>query len=217
MDPSTDIDNPENLNFWEPSADEPDDEANPEEQEDDGIAGETDEDAGEADQETEATAEAEEQDADDAEAEKQKPKASSDDEVLVTLKGGEQVPLKELKLGYMRERDYRVKTSEVANKGRELEALSNRVTNTVDAVANFLISQLPPEPNPALAMQNTGEFVRQKTMYDAAAAQINQLIAMAHEPKQVMQELTAQQRGDLIRAENARLVEIFPQTATREG
>lgn len=102
MDPSTDIDNPENLNFWEPGEVENDDaDANPE-QAAEGIAGETDEAAEAADQETEATAEGEqteEQEADEPEGDKPAGKDATDDDILVKLKGGEQVPLKELKLG----------------------------------------------------------------------------------------------------------------------
>lgn len=53
------------------------------------------------------------------------------------MKGGEQVPLSELKLGYMRERDYRYKTQETANKGRALEVMTTRVTNTVKGIASY--------------------------------------------------------------------------------
>lgn len=216
MSPSTDIDNPENLNFWEPTVEEEDEKANPGNSAE-GIAGETDEDAQDADQEAGESAETEEQDADEAEAEKQAAKEATDEDILVTLKGGEQVPIKELKLGYMRERDYRVKTSEVANKSRSLEELSNRVTNTATAIAEFLISQMPPEPSQALAMQNPGEFVRQKAIFDAAAMRVNQILAKANEPKAVTQQLTKDQKDELLRTESAKLAERFPQTATSEG
>lgn len=220
MDPSTDIDNPENLNFWEPGDDEHEDaSANPE-QADEGIAGETDEAAQDADQEAEATAEGEEpeeQEADETEGDKPAAKAAPDDDVLVKLKGGEQVPLKELKLGYMRERDYRVKTSEVANKGRDLEQMSNQVANSAKAIADFLIDQMPPKPEPALAMQNPGEYIRQQAIWETAAQRVNQILEQANVPKQVTQQMTQQQREDLLRSESAKLAEQFPQTATREG
>ena len=215
MDPSTDIDNPENLNFWEPDVNE-DEQANPADQGADGIASETDEQAPEAEQEAEATAE-EPGDETEAEVEGAQPKKSDNEDVIVTLKGGEQVPIKELKLGYMRERDYRVKPSEVANKSRSLEELSSRVTNTATAIAEFLISQMPAEPNPQLAVQNPGEYVRQKAMFDAAAMRVNQILAKANEPKAVTQQLTKDQRDEQLRTESAKLAEHFPQTATREG
>lgn len=219
MDPSyTDIDNPGNLNFWEPTAVEEknDDEANPE-QEEQGIAGETDEAAQDADQEAEATAETEEQEAEEQGSEKQTDPKAADDEAIVTLKGGEQVPIKELKLGYMRERDYRIKTSELSNKSRSLEDLSNRVTSVVTTIADFLVKELPPEPTRELAMRDPGEYVRQKAMYDAAYARAAGLIDMANGPKQVVQQLTNEQKAEKLANENAQLLNYFPETGNTEG
>lgn len=216
MAPSTDIDNPENLNFWEPTVKEDDDKANPK-QEAEGIAGETDEDAPDADQEADATAETEEQEAEEPEAEPAQGKTADDESILVTLKGGEQVPIKELKLGYMRERDYRVKTSEVSNERRSLEEMSNRVHQTATTFANFLISQMPAEPNPSLAMQDPGRYVQERAVYEAAALRVNQILAQANEPKQVAQQLTQDQKNAKLAQEDAKLREYFPETATAEG
>lgn len=218
MSPSTDIDNPDNLNFWEPTVtEEEDDTANPETQEADGIAGETDEAAQDADQEADASAQTEEQEGEEAQAEQPKPKSTNDEDILVTLKGGEQVPIKELKLGYMRERDYRVKTSDLGNKTRSLEELSNRVSNTATTIAQFLISQMPPEPKPELAMQDPGRYVQERAVYEAAALRVNQLLSQANEPKKVVEQLTNEQKSEKLAAEDAKLRGYFPETATPEG
>lgn len=132
------------------------------------------------------------------------------DETLVTLKGGEQVPVKELKLGYMRERDYRAKTQEVANSRRTLEAMSERVTNTVAAFSKFLANQLPPEPDRSLAVKDPAKFASQKAVYDAAMEQVQQLIGMASEPKQALQTLTDEQYKERLGKEKAALIEAFP-------
>lgn len=219
MDPSyTDIDNPDNLNFAEPTVNEDkDDQANQGTQEADGIAGETDEAAQDADQEADASAETEEQETDGGEGKKPEPKEVSDDDILVPMKGGEKVSVKELKLGYMRERDYRVKTSELGNKGRALEELSNRVSSTATNIAQFLISQMPPEPNPSLAMQDPGRYVQERAVYEAAALRVNQILAQANEPKKVVEQLTTEQKNEKLAQEDAKLREFFPETATREG
>ncbi|WP_085032312.1 hypothetical protein [Ensifer aridi] len=138
-------------------------------------------------------------------------------DTVITLKGGEQVPLEELKLGYMRERDYRHKTQELGNKGRNLEAMTTRVANTANAIAEFLISQLPPEPSPALAMQNPGEYTRQKAMYDVALTRVQQVIDLGKEPKAVSGELTQANSEETLAAENARLLETFPHLAKDEA
>lgn len=210
---STDLDNPSNLNFWEPEEEQ---QANPE-QGAEGIESGTDE--AQTGQEADANAELgnESNESDNGDEGNDAPDANSLDETLVTLKGGEQVPVKELKLGYMRERDYRIKTQEVANKGRSLEDMSNRVVKTATVFANYLVNQLPPEPHPTLAIQNPNEYTRQKAIYDTAAAQVQQILNMANEPHSIAQEMTQGQRSELLAAENAKLEQAFPQTATNEG
>lgn len=132
------------------------------------------------------------------------------DETVVTLKGGEQVPIKELKLGYVRERDYRLKTQEVANSRRNLEAMSQRVEHTAAALSKFLVDQLPPEPDRALAVKDPGKFASQKAVYDAAMEQVNELLTLAGEPKAVTQTLTDEQRHERLLAEKTALHDAFP-------
>ncbi|MEX2741094.1 hypothetical protein AB3480_06555 [Rhizobium mongolense] len=213
---ASDIDNPDTLNFWESDVDNDDDQTNPA-QGGEGIADETDETGDEnADQQTDGSADEENAENDD-EAGNVSAEDAKIDETLVTLKGGEQVPVKELKLGYMRERDYRLKTQETANKGRELESLSNRVANTAHAFASFLAEQLPPEPSHALAIQDPASYTRQKAIFDNAMGRVNQILAMGAEPQQVVQQLTQEQKAAKLKEEDEALVKAFPQTATDEG
>ncbi|OCP36742.1 hypothetical protein [Ensifer sp. LC163] len=208
--PSTDIDNPDNLNFWEPG-----DEEKPanSEQGTAGIEGET----AETIEGQEAGETAENAEGDEPAGAENGQAANVADNHLITLKGGEQVPFSELKLGYMRERDYRYKTQETANKGRTLEAMTTRVANTVNAVADFLFQQLPQEPTYQLAVNNPAEFTRQKAVYDAALSQVNRLIDMAAEPKKVAEELSAGASDELLSTESTLLAEAFPQTKTDDG
>lgn len=138
------------------------------------------------------------------------------DDVTVTV-NGEQVALSDLKAGYMKEKDYRHKTTEVANQRKGLEAMSARVQTSVNAIAEFLINQIPAEPDPQLAMTDPAQFVQAKAMHEAAMAQVNALLSQAGEVKTVANTLTSEQRRELLLSENARLAEEFPQTATDEG
>lgn len=216
--PSTDINDVSNLNFWEPE-----DEANPGEQASDAIDGdrepdEADEDGQESEEPADDVEEGEEQAEEEpdeaeepAEDESEEPKPV-DDDVTVTLKGGEQVKLGELKQGYMRDRDYRHKTSELGQKRRDLDELSSRIDQTVNAFADFLASQLPEEPSPHLAVSDPTKYTQQKAMYDAAMGQVQKIIEMGQQPKEVKGKLTEQQRRDSLAEENAKLAERFPQT-----
>lgn len=205
--PALTFDDAANLDFAEPG------EAN-EEEETEGqstdATGEATEDEG---QETDESADQgdEPNDAENGE------EANETQDTVITLKGGEQVPLDELKLGYMRDRDYRHKTQDLGNKSRNLDAMTTRVTNTVNAVAEFLIQQLPPEPARALAIQNPNEYTRQKAVFDSAMEQVNRLIDMGAEPKKVAEELSAGASEELLSTESALLAEAFPQTKTDEG
>ncbi|MBX5206696.1 hypothetical protein [Rhizobium sp. NZLR11] len=206
---STDINNPENLNFL----DSDDEDQNNQQPGNTGIEGEPDE-ASEDGQETDDTADAAQTTEEDGDA----PEAADGEEpVVVTLKGGEQVPLEELKNGYMRDRDYRHKTQEVANRGKSLDEMTARVNRTVDAFASHLAGMLPEEPQPALAIQNPNEYTRQKAIYDSALAQVNKIIQLANEPKDVANKLTGEQQSAQLATENAKLLEAFPQTAKPEG
>lgn len=208
VEPSTDINNPANWDFAD--SDDEDDQNN-QETPADGIESETDEAAETADQETGENADTDEGQSTEGNAEQ--PEEAKLDETLVTVHGGEQVPIKELKLGYLRERDYRTKTQDLANRGRGLEEMSNRVAGTAQAIAQFLIDQLPQEPNTALAMRDPAEYTRQRAIYDAAAANVNRLLETASAPQQVAKQLTQEQHSVLLQEESAKLAQVFPQTA----
>lgn len=198
FDPSEDTEEVENA---EQSQDEPGEIEDDQEADDDIEADAEGEDEGETD---------EGDDADD------EPAPEPTDDVHVTV-NGEKVALSELKAGYQRQADYSRKTQEVAEKRKGLEALSARVNQTVEAVADFLIKQIPPAPDPQLAMTDPNRFVQMKAMHEAATAQISALLEQAGQVKQVEQALTNEQKRELLMQENAKLVERFPVTATKEG
>lgn len=176
---------------------------------------ETGEHEAEASQET-ATAE---DDQIEAEAEGTADEADSPepaDDVTVSV-NGQKVPLSDLKSGYMRQQDYSRKTQEVANTRRDLEAMSARVSTTVETIADYLVRQIPEAPHPSLAMTDPGRFVQMKAMHETAVAQVNALLEQAGEVKAVTGHLTDQQKRELLQQENAKLAEAFPHTSTEEG
>jgi hypothetical protein len=139
------------------------------------------------------------------------------DDVTVKLPTGEAVPLAELKNGYMRDRDYRIKTTQVAETRKSLEAQANRVTQTVDVLADFLAKQIPPEPDPALLYSDPQAHYRQRAIYDAAINQISALIELGAAPKQAVNSINSEARAEVIATENARLAERFPMTTKEQG
>ncbi|MQW89877.1 hypothetical protein [Sinorhizobium saheli] len=192
----------DDLHFWEPHEANPQDEEErdgeqtvnyAQEQDDDGIDGDMpafpDED--QADNEAE--------------------------DMIVTLKGGEEVPLQELKLGYMRDRDYREKTQDLANRGRALEGMSSRVAATANAVAELIAAQIPDEPPEELRIYDPQAYQRQWALHQAGLEQLARVMALGEEPAGVATELQAAANEEKLEAENAKLIESFPQTAHDEG
>lgn len=215
--PSTSLDDPANLDFYDPEEDNAEAPAAQEsaaetvEADDEDQGQETEELAADADDETETEGDADEADEADADA----PEVT--DDVQVTLQTGEKLALSELKAGYMKQADYSRKTQELGTKRRELEALSSRVTASVEAVAEFLQASIPKAPDPNLAISNPAQYVREKALHDTAMSQVGKLIEQASAPKDVLNKLTAEQRTEVLQTENAKLIEAFPTTATPEG
>lgn len=210
--PSLSLDDALNIDFYDPGEDTKEDDQETQSE------SETDEapDGQESD-EIDAIAEGD----DEAEAEEsgEEVKASTPepgDDVSITV-NGEKLTLNELKRGYLREGDYTRKTQAVSQKEKSLDALTARVTTSVNAIADFLSKQIPEAPDPSLAMTNPGEFVQRKAMHEAAMAQVNTILSSAGDVKDVASQLTAEQRTELLQSENAKLAEAMPSTSTQEG
>ncbi len=166
-------------------------------------------------QEQEENAENEEE-APQEEAEKPEPQ----DDVFVTV-NGEKVAVSELKNGYLRQSDYTRKTQEVAETRKNLEALSQRVNQSVSVVADYLASKLPQEPNANLLYtgrtEDTQLYLQQKAIHDNAVHEMNQVLSAAGGAQQVSNELINQQREQIRTSELAKLADTFPETKTQEG
>ena len=163
--------------------------------------------------------EAEDPDAPKTETEEKTEKATAepDDSIVIAMPGGEKLELKELKSGYMRDRDYRHKTTDLANKRRELETLSTRVTQSANAISEVLMSQVPAAPDPSLALSDPVRYVQEKAQHEGAMDFINSIVAKATSAKDVGNTLTQEQQTEVTRAEIAKLTEAFPEIKNPDG
>jgi len=210
--PSISLDDAANLDIYDPNADtveaeqEPQSNDEPVEAEGDGAGQETEEAAPDAEPD-DATVDGDEE-----------PEAVDiKDDVTVALQSGEKVALSELKSGYMRQADYSRKTMALGDQRRDLEALATSVTNSVNAIADYLTKMLPPAPDPNLAVTDAAAYVRQQALHQQAMANISEVLKAAQAPKTATSQLTQQQHKDLLEAETAKLAEAFPQVATADG
>ncbi len=164
-------------------------------------------------EEAEAVEATDEAESEEVAAEEPKPEAP----VLVKLPDGTEAPLEEVTKGYLRQADYTRKSQEIATTRKALEADLQRIEGITQAFVDHLSSMVPAQPDPALALRDPNAYVRQKAQYDAAMAQVQKLIEIGNQPKQIKEALEGRDTQERLAQENARLAERFPQVATQEG
>lgn len=202
------LDNPANWNFADPDEDRDEPEAQATESESDAEPVEAAESDQEAEESTDDTSEAKEGD-------EPTEKAPGDD-VKVSLPGGEEVTLAELRNGYLRQADYTRKTTQVAETRRTLDDQSQRLTQATERFAAFIQSQVPPPPDPQLLYSDPNAHYQQLRIHEAAMAQVRQLLEMGGAAKEVSKTINQADERERLSAENAKLAERFPQTAKPE-
>lgn len=180
-EPSTALDNPSNLNFWEPE-----EEAKPE------VSAERIDKATEPDEATEG---GQESDTGEEPEEQAEPAAQRlTDDTLVDL-GDEKVSLREIKDRGLRERDYRLKTAQVGETTRKLQSEATRLQQSVNALADYLASRLPAEPDPTLAYTDFQAYGQQKAVFEAAQAELHSVLQFAHQSQAVNSEVSQVERA----------------------
>ena len=112
------------------------------------------------------------------------------DDATVTI-DGKALTVAELKKGYFREADYTRRTQELATKRRDLEALSTRVTNSVNAIAELLTSTVPKRPDDALALTDPQRHYKEMTLHNSAMAKVAEVDAN-REQQQLQADLQTQ-------------------------
>lgn len=135
----------------------------------------------------------------------------------IVLPDGTKVPLEEVTKGYLRQSDYTRKVTEVATQRKALEADLQLVEGITQTFIDHLAKMVPQAPDTALAMRDPQAYVRQKTLYDAAMAQVQELIEIGKKPKEIGTKLSEADKAAAVAQANATLGEMFPSFRTPEG
>ena len=196
VEPS-DNDTGEGLDYWDPE----DDQDSPE-----GEEQPTDEGEGAGEEEPDEPESAPEQET-----------AYAQHDAKVQLSDGSEKTISELIEGSMRQSDYSRKTQEIANQRKAVEADASRIANITEAFIDHLAQMLPAEPDTALALRDPSAYTRQKAQYDAAFAQVQKLIDLGSQPKQITDAMSAADKKADLEEQNRMLIEAFPETATAQG
>lgn len=135
----------------------------------------------------------------------------------IVLADGSKVTIEEVTKGYLRQADYTRKATELASTRKALEADLQLVEGITQTFIDHLAAMVPQAPEPALALRDPNGYVRAKAQYDAAMAQVQKLIEIGKQPKQITDKLSTEDKRTKLAAENAALAEKVPMAATPQG
>lgn len=212
-DTSADFAGTDNVETSEADTSEPWDYYDPEDDEQsEPDTGEVSEETGTDDGAGETEAESDEEEADET-----PERQSADETAYVKLSDGTELTVAELSKGYFRQADYTRKSQELANTRKAIEADASRVEAITQTFVDHLASLMPPEPDAGLALRDPNKYVAQKAQYDAAAAQMQKLIEIGAQPKQIKDGIAQGDRQALVAEENQKLIEAFPEAGTANG
>lgn len=198
-------DTAETWDYYDPDEDQDTVEAQPEGATEEGVGEEEKSEAPEDQPEDEATSEEEEAD------------KEAGVEFIVKRADGTQTTVAELLKSEFRQADYTRKTQELSNDRKALEADLHRFEGISQAFIDHLSSMVPQEPSPALALTNPGKYTAEKAQYDAAVATVQKLIEIGSKPKEITDARTKEEHSKRIASENAKLADLYPETATKDG
>jgi len=156
-----------------------------------------------------------------AEEEQAEDEAESDGgDVVVALPDGTELTVSEiadLQANGLRTADYTRKTTEVAREREEVQeirtALDERtdfVDSTLQNLAGFLQSLIPPEPSLQLAASNPGKYQYELALRKTAIAEFQKLGTMKQEVDSHRAQVSETDIANYKRAEDAKLVKAMP-------
>lgn len=133
------------------------------------------------------------------------------------LPDGSRVSQDEALKGYLRQSDYTRKATEVAEQRRMLESENQRMQGVIDAFADFLKPLVEGGPDPALASTDPARYTQLKAQHDAVQSEVNRLLQIGQQAKQVQSNLSEADMQRTIAQENRALAEKMPETLKQEG
>lgn len=195
-------DNSDEWDYHDPDDDDPDpvDTPDPDETEDDEEEGTTEEEATEEEAEPEA-----------------EPVVYAEDTAVVKMADGTEVPLADLKSGYLRQNDYTRKTQELANVRKTVETDVQRMQRITEVFVDHISGLVPEAPDASLAYSDPNKYTAMKAQHEAAMGQVQKLIELGEAPKEIGAGMSEADKKQQLQEANQRLIEMFPEVAEGEG
>lgn len=136
------------------------------------------------------------------------------DEAVIALKDGKTASFAQLVHAFYEVDEVKANTTrklqEVASERGNLQSLGANMAQALENVSNYLVSRLPPEPDPNLAYTDPGEHYRRTMLRNNAIAELNDILQVAEGTKQATELLSESDFKALKADEDAKLIEALP-------
>lgn len=144
--------------------------------------------------------------------------AAEPDQEMVTFSDGTKMSLADVEKGFLRDADYRRKTTEVAEERRAVEAERNTFRERQSSfdkaqgkLITFLEGLIPDEPPVSLARSDPGAYTRQQAERQAALAELQSVMSTAEEAQSLRSDAYEADLKAWRDAEGKKLVEAMPE------
>ena len=151
------------------------------------------------------------------EAQAEEPPVYADEKAKVKLPDGTEIPIADLIQNGLRQQDYTRKTQEVANQRQTVQADVDRMQRITTAFVDHLSALVPDPPSPELLYSDPVKAFQQQQIHERAMAQVKKLIEMGDAPKEIGGRMSEADNQRELQDANARLIEMFPESATGAG
>lgn len=152
----------------------------------------------------------------ETEAEAEEEAAEESETETFDLPDGTKVERDELVKGYLRQSDYTRKATDVAEFRKSLDLQNQRLQGIINQFQEFLSPLVDSGPDPSLAQSNPQLYVQQKAQHDAIKAEVDRLIQLGSEAKDVQSGISEAEMRKTLSEENRKLMEKMPVTANQK-
>ena len=139
------------------------------------------------------------------------------EDAVVKMADGTEATVKDLIAGNMRQADHTRKSQENSNLRKKLETDAAQIEGITNAFVDYLTSLVPEDPPPGLASTDYQRFLAQKAQHDAGMAQIEKLIQLGAQPKEITDGHAKEDHKTQMEEQNRMLALAVPETATKDG
>lgn len=124
---------------------------------------------------------------------------------------GREVTLWELVQSYSTREQMQGHAARLTNEYYAVQEAAQGVVNAAWELSRWVVAQMPPEPDAALARVNPDEYTRQQAIHDTSLGNVSHILQQAQLARASAHEIEARYHNINLQAENARLVQHFPE------